>query len=467
LENTHDPVASAPLSIDAALRRAMADHQGGRLQDAALQYQAILAAAPHHPDALHFLGVLLHQNGQSDDALPLLQRALDYAPDYVEALNNLGNIQREIGQTAQAEASYRRVIALRPDFVEAWNNLGVVLKAQGKLDEAIAIYRHCVALAPAFATCRINLGVALGARGERQAAIECYRQALAIAPLMPDGYRNLARELASDGQFDEALANYRQWQAIEPDNTEIAHLIAAANGAPVPVRANDIYIQQTFDRFAASFDAALEHLDYCAPALCGDLLRQLLGAATPALDILDAGCGTGLCAPYLAPYARSLEGVDLSSKMLAFAARRGTYRQLHEAEVTAWLQEHPGAYDVIVSADTLCYFGRLDAVLAAATQALRPGGHMVFTLENTPPQPNATGKPSGMANYTLHSHGRYSHGEEYVRSILDDVGLTRCEVQQIVLRKEAGVPVKGMLICAGRPALPAALPRADACGIPK
>ena len=28
------------------------------------------------------------------------------------------------------------------------------------------------------------------------------------------------------------------------------------------------------------------------------------------LDVLDAGCGTGLCGPLLAPYARRLVGVD-------------------------------------------------------------------------------------------------------------------------------------------------------------
>ena len=37
------------------------------------------------------------------------------------------------------------------------------------------------------------------------------------------------------------------------------------------------------------------------------------------LDVLDAGCGTGLCGVLVAPFARRLTGVDLSEGMLAHA----------------------------------------------------------------------------------------------------------------------------------------------------
>ena len=43
--------------------------------------------------------------------------------------------------------------------------------------------------------------------------------------------------------------------------------------------------------------------------------------ASRSLDVLDAGCGTGLCGPLVAPYARRLVGVDLSEAMLARPAR--------------------------------------------------------------------------------------------------------------------------------------------------
>ena len=51
------------------------------------------------------------------------------------------------------------------------------------------------------------------------------------------------------------------------------------------------------------------------------------------LDVLDAGCGTGLCGPLLAPYARRLIGVDLSEGMLALAKEKHVYDALIKRRV--------------------------------------------------------------------------------------------------------------------------------------
>ena len=92
------------------------------------------------------------------------------------------------------------------------------------------------------------------------------------------------------------------------------------------------------------------------------------------LDVLDAGCGTGLCGPLLAPYARRLVGVDLSERMLDQARARDVYDELVKGELTEYLAASAGTFDAIVSADTLVYFGPLEAVAEAAERALRPGG---------------------------------------------------------------------------------------------
>ena len=99
------------------------------------------------------------------------------------------------------------------------------------------------------------------------------------------------------------------------------------------------------------------------------------------LDVLDAGCGTGLCGPLIAPYARRLVGVDLSARMLAQAKTKNVYDELVKCELTAYLRDSPGAFDAIVSADTLVYFGPLQDVVAASARALRPGGRLIFTVE--------------------------------------------------------------------------------------
>ncbi|QBE66634.1 tetratricopeptide repeat protein [Pseudoduganella lutea] len=94
---------AGPASLDNALvdalRRAIDVHRQGNPVQAAQRYEAILKAAPEHPDALHYLGVARHQLGQHEQALALIGHALDVAPGYVDARNNLGNVQKELGCT--------------------------------------------------------------------------------------------------------------------------------------------------------------------------------------------------------------------------------------------------------------------------------------------------------------------------------------------------------------------------------
>ena len=93
--------------------------------------------------------------------------------------------------------------------------------------------------------------------------------------------------------------------------------------------------------------------------------------------------------------------------MLARARARKQYDQLVEVELSAWLASRQQAYDLIVSADTLCYFGALE-------------------------QP-----PSG--------------AEKYVRSALAEAKLEAIEIEHVVLRRERGHEVSGLLVSARRP----------------
>jgi predicted TPR repeat methyltransferase len=160
-------------------------------------------------------------------------------------------------------------------------------------------------------------------------------------------------------------------------------------------------------------------------------------APSRSLDVLDAGCGTGLCGPLLAPYARRLTGIDLSPGMLAHAREKQVYDELLEGELTEYLRGCRAAYDVVASADTLVYFGGLEEVIAAAAGALKPGGILVLTLEH--------GTAPDAPDFKLEMHGRYTHARPYVERLLRESGLIP-EIASAELRLESGNPVAGLVI---------------------
>ena len=53
--------------------------------------------------------------------------------------------------------------------------------------------------------------------------------------------------------------------------------------------------------------------------------------------------------------------------MLEHARQKGVYDALVHAELVGHLEQHRGAYDIIISADTLVYFGVLEPFAAAAS----------------------------------------------------------------------------------------------------
>lgn len=435
------PQGETRLTLEQAIELANALHRRGRMTEAVAIFQHVLNVSPDQVDALHYLGLCRFEQGEAEQGIALVRRAIELCPEFADAHNNLGNMLRMRGYLDEAAACYERAIALRPDNADALNNLGTTLKTRGHLDEAVSMFERALALNPDHVPTLNNLGNLLVRSGRQDLALDHFRKALMLAPYDGRAYYRLGYALCLENRLEDAAEIYRRWMAIEPDKPEPRHLLAACTGENVPERASKEFVERLFDRFAPSFDAVLDVLEYKAPALVAEAVREALQPAA-ALDVLDAGCGTGLAGPLLRPYARRLVGLDLSKHMLGQAQVRGCYDELVQSDLTEHLTLHEGAYDLIAAVDTLCYFGDLREVVGASARALRPGGHLVFTVEKS--EPNAA--PSG---YHLHPHGRYSHTEAYLRATLDDTGLETQLVRAAELRIER-TPVQGMVVVAKR-----------------
>jgi len=431
------------LTVDQAIELAKGFQQRLALDEAEAIYRRILAHIPEHPDVLHFMGLLQHQRGRSEEAVSLIAQALRVAPQYVDAHNNLGNIYREQEQLDEAEACYRRVIELSPQNAGAYNNLGTVLRAKGLIAEAEAAYRKAIDLEPNFPNPYENMGNLLSRQGRVAEAVAHYSQAIVLNPDHPGCKKMLGIALSCIGKIEEAANVFREWAEKEPDNPVARHLLAACSGKDVPPRAADAYVKQVFDDFAERFEERLESLEYRAPELVSRAVAEIYPEPGQNLNFLDAGCGTGLCGPLLRPYARRLEGVDLSPGMLERAKSIGCYDALEEAELTDFISSRKSTYDVIVSADTLCYFGDLQPVVAAVSAALRPGGFFIFTVERC--EEGADSIPTG---FRINPLGRYSHQESYISRAVEEAGMKLESVTRGALRQEMGAPVPGLIVTA-------------------
>lgn len=432
----------AEMSLADGLVLATRLHRKGQLDAAEMIYRRVLDVAPDDPDALHFLGVLVHQRGDSDSAIELIRRSIAIDPALPDRYVNLGNVLAECGELDEAAANYRQAIACAataaPALANAWSNLGAVLRTQERYEAAAAAYQNAIELAPEHADAYNNYGNLLAIQGRLHDAVNCYCKAITLAPRHVQSRALLGLAYSRLGQADEAARVYGAWLVEEPDNPVALHMLASCSGENVPARASDSYVETTFDNFASSFDAKLSQLDYRAPQLVAKAVVRALGGGR-SLHTLDAGCGTGLCGPLIKPYSTRLTGVDLSGGMLNRARTRGVYDELIKDELTACLTAHPATFDLIVSADTLVYFGPLEAVLRAAHAALRPGGILAFTVE-------AMEESDAPADYCINPHGRYSHRRDYVRRLLVDIGYSAISIKEAVLRKEGGAPVSGIIV---------------------
>src|SRR6266478_5526681 len=426
------------LTVEEALELAILLQKNDQLAEADELYRRIYEVAPNHPRALHYAGVLAYQQGRSDEAVTLIERSLALVPDQADWYSNLGIIFQSGGQLEAAMDAYRRAITIDPSHANAYSNLGVLLRATGKPPEAEAAYRTAIQLNPDHIDAYTNLGILLNGLKRTEEAAACFCKVITLRPKHREARKLLALAHCTLGEIGEAVNIFEEWLKDEPGDPIALHMLAACSGRDVPARASNGFVERTFDSFASSFEAKLQRLSYRAPAFVAAILEDSRLEALKCLDVLDAGCGTGLCGPLVAPYARHLIGVDLSQGMLVHAKEKNVYHALVKAELTDYLRDNSEAFDLIVAADTLVYFGDLKSVLAAAARALRPHGLLVFTLEH------AVGNEADV-EYRLELHGRYSHAVVYVERVLAFAGL-QPEIAHAELRMESGAPVAGLVI---------------------
>jgi predicted TPR repeat methyltransferase len=426
-----------------AFARAVGYHDAGRLADAEGLFRAILKEQPDHFGCLHRLGLLTLQVGRLAEASDFLSAAARLQPGSAAVHHNLGLALRRRGLLEPALASYRRAVALQPENAHFHANLAAALDEAGRGPEAIPHYREALRLRPDQPRWSNNLGALLARQGRLADAEACFRQALHHQPDHADALFNLTNALAELGRLGEAAACCRRLLGARPDDPNVRLLGArpddpnvrflhvALTGEGRPATTPPALVTALFDHYAAHFDDHLTlGVNYQGPQL---LRAAVLGdGEARGLDVLDLGCGTGLCGLAFRDLARTLSGVDLSANMLERARARGAYDRLIHGELLDALRAAPGAFDLVLAADVFIYVGDLAPVFPAVAAALRPGSRFAFVVE-----------ADDGADYVLRPTRRYAHPPAYIRALARSCGLAEKSGHRALLRMQEGQPIEG------------------------
>jgi tetratricopeptide (TPR) repeat protein len=220
----HKQSGAAAKDPAAKLKAALALHQQGQLDQAAVLYQDILLSQPLHFEALQLLATIALQQKNPEAAVVLFDQALAINPRHASALNNRGNALRDLKRPAEALQSYEHALRIKPDYAEALSNRGAALRDLNRPAEALESCDRALATRPGFADALSN----------RAAALQDLRR-LEAAPLQqqPDAAaQDLAAQLAAalalhkQGRLDQAAVLYQEILQSQPQHVEALQLLA-------------------------------------------------------------------------------------------------------------------------------------------------------------------------------------------------------------------------------------------------
>jgi ubiquinone/menaquinone biosynthesis C-methylase UbiE len=179
------------------------------------------------------------------------------------------------------------------------------------------------------------------------------------------GLEGVALLRAFSGAYDRefTLARFREMRAMLESQDALG---AGIEARPISTRVG-------YDSWADGYDGQSNQLlEIEQPIVRGILDGLPIGLA------LDAACGTGRHAAYLASLGHTVIGVDSSPGMLARAREKVPQGVFHEAD----LHELPlgdDSVDLVVCAIALIHLADIGGPFREFARVLRPGGHLVVS----------------------------------------------------------------------------------------
>jgi tetratricopeptide (TPR) repeat protein len=151
--------------------------------------------------------------GRVDEAARIYAALVRAFPDSPLFHNNLGVCLRRLGKSRAAIASYRRALALAPDESSIHTSLGNALRDFGRIEEAVAAQVRALELAPHHQTIRYNCALALRDTRRYSEALDLLRELNAEFPDNAEYAWDLALTQLQTGDYVEGFRRYEsRWR---------------------------------------------------------------------------------------------------------------------------------------------------------------------------------------------------------------------------------------------------------------
>jgi predicted TPR repeat methyltransferase len=431
--------------------------------------KAALALAPQETILWNDLAGAFSRAGRQEEARAAQRTSLDLNPAQPQAWLLLASVESNLGEDAAAESGYLTALRLDPHLAEAAFGLGLIYFQRRRFTDSVKWLRQSIAdgghnmglyvclgqalfllgdfaeavaaleTAVRFPACDSTVVEKLAqlrlietcVRDSAEAAVTAYAEIAGAHARAIDAVTLTAFQFLSGFGYRAAAIKLGEWRlARDLGSTMQTYLLAALRSESL-ARAPDNYLVAYFDEFADTFESKLvDALNYRVPEKLHTMLAK---SGRRFANILDLGCGTGLCAPFLHQIGDRLTGVDLSRRMLEKASARALYSDLVEAEAGDFLDRATDRFDLVVAADFVPYFGDLAALFEKTARVLQPGGLFAFNAE------------TAERDFCILPSGRFAHATSYIDAAAK-ANFKIADLQHTMIRLEAAKPVDGVLV---------------------
>ena len=177
--------------------------ESGRLEEAALAYEAALEAKPNLAAASYNLALTLTFLDREDEALILLKELRGRDPENLTVLRALAWVSKEQGDSNAALDYYAAALDVFHADTESLKGAAEIHEGEGRAAEAVVLYRTLVRLDDDVEN-RLALASSLSAAGEYEESLSVCEDVLTEDTVNRDALRIASRAADAMGLFREA-----------------------------------------------------------------------------------------------------------------------------------------------------------------------------------------------------------------------------------------------------------------------